>query len=445
LETASDIPPYDARFIFGVTNETRRTILIPSNGNEPAISVLGIRSRSKLTASSDLKGGNYLITTEGYGGASLSTVIEPTVRDLYLFGNQGVANSPYTNEGELALGNNAVCHAIALDADAPTVTNNKIYDFRGDAISVSNSTDEISRMVRMPRITNNKISHCWNGIVAAAPDTQIDGNRVASVRDIGIHAIGGSIQCSNNHVFGAKTAIQFEGGPSRSIGDRFSDAGYGFRIESGASGSHIADGTTEHCYFKNILADAQRIRIHNTRILVANTSDQHEGEMNSGIESIVGLHITGNAFLSLISDCDIEVGAFTFKQADGSDDTGLEGSTGILLDANNVTIDNLKIIGNIDISGEIGIRVLPHRTGGEFFIDARGGGFRTATGDRVVKFDAPGMGQNHCTGQVWYILHDGLDTPVEISANWGSNLQIFTRSSTAGEWIRLTTGVAYPP
>jgi hypothetical protein len=206
-------------------------------------------------------------------------------------------------------------------------------------------------------------------------------------------------------------------------------------ILSGASGSHIADGTTEHCYFRNILVQAERVRIHNTRIVVANTSDEHPGENNSGITSIVGLHSTG--ILSHISDCDIEVGAFTF-----SGDTNLTGSTGVIVAAGNITIDNLKIIGS-DRTDELGIRVAPNLYGGDFLIDARGGGFDD-TDDRVVKFDSPGMGQIHGAGQVWYILYREGDEPVEISSNWGSGLKIFKRSLVQSEWTQLTTGQAYP-
>jgi hypothetical protein len=74
-----------------------------------------------------------------------------------------------------AIGLATVAHAIAIDGDAATVRNCKVYDFRGDAIWVRNTTYEFSRMIRMPRVINNKISHCWNGIVAAAVDTQVEG------------------------------------------------------------------------------------------------------------------------------------------------------------------------------------------------------------------------------------------------------------------------------
>jgi hypothetical protein len=96
-------------------------------------------------------------------------------------------------------------------------------------------------------------------------------------------------------------------------------------------------------------------------------------------------------------------------------------------------------MGDPDISGEIGVRVGADRDGGDFFIYARGGGFRENTGDRVVKFDA-----NDCTGMVWYIIHDALDEPVEIPANWGPSLKIFTRAGNSADWVQLNTGQPYP-
>jgi hypothetical protein len=324
VTTATDTPIYDSLFQFGVTNATNETIgqiAIPSNGSEPPVGVRGLGTRSKLTAHNSLTNAARFITTKGWG--TTSTVIEPTVRDLYLFGNHGVADIPFTNSGELALGDNPVCHAIAIDGDAAEVTGCKVFDFRGDGISVSKSTPGGSPKVRIPRVRDNKISHCWTGIRVLAVDAHVEGNRVANCRDYGLLDLVGAVQSSGNHFFGMQTAIQFEGGASRSVNDRFSDAFYGFKITGSASGSHIADGTTEHCELKNILADAARIGIHNTRILVANTSTQHPGENNLGIISIVGLYITGNAFLTLVSGCDMQVGAYTFGQGTLNPDTGL--------------------------------------------------------------------------------------------------------------------------
>jgi hypothetical protein len=176
---------------------------------------------------------------------------------------------------------------------------------------------------------------------------------------------------------------------------------------------------------------------------VANTSDEHPGEINLDLKSIVGLHLTWRANLSLVSDCDVEVGAFTFGQGTPNPDTNLRGSTGVLVEAHNVVIDNLKIHGNPGISNEIGVRIATDRNGGDFLIDARGGGF-SQSGDCVVQFDTPGTGQEHCEGQVWYILYSDGDTPVRISPGWGPTLKIFTRSNLESDWTPLTTGKAYP-
>jgi hypothetical protein len=143
--------------------------------------VQGLGDRTKLTPLSTLDDDDRFITTNDYGFQS--QVAEPTVRDLYLFGKQPVPDNPFTSDAEKAL--SPFCHAVVLDGDAPTVKNCKIFAFRGDAILVTNSPQEISRMPRIPRVQGNRISHCWTGIRASAPDTQVVGDRVASCRDYG--------------------------------------------------------------------------------------------------------------------------------------------------------------------------------------------------------------------------------------------------------------------
>jgi hypothetical protein len=276
LETANG-PLYNTRWVFGATDEVIGQIAIPSNGNEPAIAVQGLGTRTKLTASSSLTNEARFITTKGYG-FDPSTVIEPTVRDLYLFGNRPVADIPYGDPGELAI-EDPVCHAIVLDGDAPTVAGCKIFAFRGDGISVSNSAAEFSRMIRIPRVERNKISHCWTGIRASASDTQIVGNRVASVRDecLLVASGAGSCQSSDNHFFGAKWAIKIASGAGafKSTNDTFSDAEVGYENAPQSAISQIGNGFTQHCWLRNILCRAET-SISNTVVRVARTSTQHQ-------------------------------------------------------------------------------------------------------------------------------------------------------------------------
>jgi hypothetical protein len=131
----------------------------------------------------------------------------------------------------------------------------------------------------------------------------------------------------------------------------------------------------------------------------------HPGFSFGGTSKITGLVISAEALQTLVTDCDVEVGAYTFPSDVNS--PNLTGSIGVIVASDNVTIDNLKIIGNSDRANEIGVRVAPNRFGGDFFIDARGGGFEN-TGDCVVKFDSPSMGQNFCQGQVWYVAEKGV-------------------------------------
>jgi hypothetical protein len=119
-----------------------------------------------------------------------------------------------------------------LDGDAPTVLNCKIFDFRGDGISVTNSTESASRQPRIPRVQGNRISQVYTGIRAAGPDVQIVGNRVASVRDecLLVASGAGNCQSDGNHFFGARWAIKVatDAGPLKSTNDTFSDAAIGY-------------------------------------------------------------------------------------------------------------------------------------------------------------------------------------------------------------------------
>jgi hypothetical protein len=432
LETGSG-PYFDTRFFFGIANETRGQIAIPSNGTEPAIEVRGVGTRTRLTPDGTLTNEARFITTKGHT-ISQSTVIEPTVRDLYLFGNQSVKDQPWANE----TGSTPVCHAIALDGDAPTVKNCKIFDFKGDAIAISNTTAEFSRMVRIPRVTNNKISHCWNGIVAGAVDAQVDGNRIASVRHHGILATAGSVQCSNNHVFGATTGIEFRFGPSRSVGDRFSDSATGFYVKNDASGSDIIGGTTEHCWEKNIDVRGQRVHIADSRIFVAPTGNINKGLNNDGIQSILGvdLHIDGSR--AVMSNCELKFHDPT-TEFHFAGDTTFAGSTGVFVQQHNVIIRGLRLTGS-PLSSERAVRVQDDRNNIYIEVDSGGNGSNFAqSGDAIVYFD-------NDTSPTWsgivYVTHEAGETPVKIPANWTSALQIWTRENNTGVWTPVTTGTA---
>jgi hypothetical protein len=162
-----------------------------------------------------------------------------------------------------------------LDGDAPTVERCKIFDFRGDGISVTNSTDPASRQPRVPRVQGNRISHCYTGIRAAGPDTQIVGNRVASVRDecLLVNPNSGNCQSDGNHFFGGRWAIKVASGAGafKSTNDTFSDAAIGYENASGTEGSQITGGFSQHCDTRNILCKA-RTSISNTVVRVERTS-----------------------------------------------------------------------------------------------------------------------------------------------------------------------------
>jgi hypothetical protein len=149
-----------------------------------------------------------------------------------------------------------------------------------------------------------------------------------------------------------------------------------------------------------------------------------------------------------MTDNEVWVGAYTFEQSPGVPDTGLTGSTGVFVQQHNATIDNLRLRGNTTIANEIGVRVATHRNGLNLYIDTSGGGGGfNDSGDRILKFDADSMTGTTTANGICYVVYEGgmsPETPVQIPANWGSGLRIFTRVNTASTWTELTTGHAYP-
>jgi hypothetical protein len=202
----------------------------------------------------------------------------------------------------LGLGANPVCHAIAIDGDAPRVTGNQIFDFRGSAILVRNSTTAASAQRRIGLVDGNFISHCWTAIENHTADLHVCNNSVANCRDVGLDDVVGATQSSGNHFFGMQTGIDFRGGQSFSTNDRFSDCGYGFRIRGTASNSAITGGKSEHCWYKNIWAE-KSVHLHNVIVEVANSSDEYPG--------IIGIHLQGGGGSS-ISGGHVVMGDFTF-------------------------------------------------------------------------------------------------------------------------------------
>jgi hypothetical protein len=409
------------------------SITIAANSGNPSEPVIGLGGLSRISKTGSAI--TRFITSASWGATP--GVIQPTVIGMNITdASIDVADHAYGDATELAIAAE-VCDAIDIDGDAPTVVGCKIDNWRGDGITVRNNTTEVSNMVRIPRVAGNEIRHCWTGIRGFAVDCQIVGNRIANCRDYGIYCTSGSEDLSGNHVFGAQIGIFLDGGPVTSTGDRFSDCPTGMRINSNSALTQVVNGRSEHCWQYSLRSLAERCTFDTCQLRVPMTSTEHPGAANTGETRIVGLMLDSAATQNHISDCRIEISAYTF-----SGDTNLVGSVGVLVGANNTTIDNLRIRGDsagTNIAGETGVRVLPSLMGGHFVIDASSGGFNEA-GDEVVKFDDADL----ITGQIWYITYAAGDTPVTIPSGWTSALTIYTRTSAAGTWTQLTTGQAYP-
>jgi hypothetical protein len=430
LANGSNNPPFGSIFHFGASNYTLNQIVIPSNGEEPAEGVIGLGTRTKLTESGSLGSGGRFITTANWGSGGVS---EPTVKYVYLFGDQDVDDHPYTSDSEASAP--AGPHAIDLDGDAAQVIGCKVFDFRGDAIAVRDSRTpgtHSSRMIRIPIVRNNRISHCWNGIRASAVDAQIYGNTVASVRDNGLLVEAGNCQSEGNHFFGATAAIKVASGAGafRSVNDTFSDAAVGFEnaVESGVS--QIGDGFTQHCWQRNILCRAQT-SISNTVVRVARTSD--------GYPEIIGVEFLREGFDNASRSFFIG-GSIYLSDHSFVNDQNPDGSTaGMKISAWWTTVDT-AIVGRIDYSNERGIWVPSAIKGGNFYIHATG---FTQSGDVIVDIDSADI-----KGTTWVIACDEFDNAVDIPAGWDDSNSILVIKHTTDPMkhtVRtyLKPGIAY--
>jgi hypothetical protein len=385
--------------------------------------------RSKLTASSAIRNGARFITTDTWDDTPPTNAIEPSVKELYLYGNQHIPNYPFGDAGELAYTPD-VCHAVAIDGDGAEVTGCKIFDFRGDAIVVRNSTADLSPRVRIPRVRNNRISHCFTGIRASAVDTQISGNRVASVRDECLVVEKGNCQSDGNHFFGGQWAIKVEtdAGAFKSTNDTFSDATIGLENALQSEVTQIGDGFTQHCWLRNILCRAQT-SISNTVVRVARTSDQHPEVI--GVEFRTDM--TSDAKRSSFVGGSIYMSDHSFPG-----DTGPDGSTAGMKIASWWTNVNTTIIGNANYSNEKGIWVPSQIKGGTYYI--RASGFNQS-GDVIVDIDTETI-----KGTTWIIECDEFDNAVDIPAQWddsNSILVIRHIPDEASQRTFLTPGQAY--
>jgi hypothetical protein len=405
---------------------------------------------------------------------------------------------PYGDGPELAL-IDPVCHGIDIDGDACSVSECKIFDFRGNAITVRNNTTETTTLVRMPRVHDNTISQCWSGIVAAAVDTQISGNRVANVRDIGIRCLGGSEQLTGNHSFGAQVAISAEGGPVQSVNDRFADAPVGFQLLDGASNSIIEGGISFHCWKQSILSKAQRVQISSCFIDVANTDDAHRGDAlatyttgmldSSGAtvtldggtwpswaaggtivvdgqaytittrlsdtqvtvtpeppawtdkthsttrSRIVGIWLHFNGNQNVVNDCYVRLGEYTFC---GSQNT--RGSVGVFVEHHNARVEGLRVQGSTQ-AGEVGCLVATDRDPVYIEVDSTGGpeGNPVGTNDGFRDLgDAVLEFADNTSEGLCYVTYGSNEIPVRIPEGWGTggSLRIFTREQGGND----TTG-----
>lgn len=340
----TSVLPYD-KYLLTRGSRTSGQIILPAirpGGIGKAAILRGLgHDLTKLIASGTVE--DHFIVTEDYGGST--TLLGAGVQDVYLDGDQPIPDHPYGDAGELLEA--TVAHAITLEGREQTVSGCYITDFRGYGVNIlEGATATGSNRISVPRVASNKIVHCHSGIVSTAVDCQVDGNRVASVRDYGFLDLAGNAQLSGNHFYGAQVAISFgyvypfTVGPATSVNDTFSDAGIG--LQTWNDGSAIRDGFTQHCWSKNIYMVGQTL-VEGTVVRVARSTTNHP--------NIIGVHM--HAPYCTFRGGRIHLNDYEFP----APESGHAGSTGIVLDNSYAVIDT-RISATPSQEHQYGIKIL---------------------------------------------------------------------------------------
>lgn len=142
-------------------------------------------------------------------------VCAPRIEDLLLNGNGNVSFLPHALNSP-DIGRPDECGGIRLMAAAPRLSNLRIMNVAGTGIYARTGSNlfngPTSPLTQYdgyePYLINNRISHCFKGMVLDQGEDMVSGNIIYAVRDVGIlkRAAGGHV--IGNHVYGAPIGIQ---------------------------------------------------------------------------------------------------------------------------------------------------------------------------------------------------------------------------------------------
>lgn len=273
------------------------------------------------------------------------------VTRIKLDGNQPIPQFPYGNAGEIAL-TEEQGSGIWMTGGSCAVRDCTVWNFRGSGIRSNNwdTGHAGSGKIPMSQIFGNDVSMCWTGICVDYPDTMISDNMVCDNRTFGTVDMIGSSQYSNNHFYGAQTAMQWGVvfnigiGSSKSINDTVADAPVGFLNLSSARGSTWAM-YSQHCWFANFWLIAQTA-VYDPVVRVSRSSTIKP--------NIIGIKCEGSG--QSIRGGYIELNDFEFSGETHSDTTPYPGAnhigcTGISLEHSDHTISDMDIFCN-NVSGQ---------------------------------------------------------------------------------------------
>jgi hypothetical protein len=270
LETGSDGPPYDTRYAFGVTNETRRTIEIGNSG------IRGVRGQgieaTKLTA--DARVTARFITTANYPNTAVDSA---TVARLTFDGNQ-ISTDAFPNVGHPMSGEwlqAEVANGVELLAYHARITDCRIRGFRGDGARIKRPAPDLAQFGVFQQIDNCEIVQNYIGVHVTSADQRVFQNMIANSRDAGLRIDNdcGNVQTANNHVFGAYRAYENLGGDGgKHVNDYYADAYRGIHINFNSNENHFTNCMVQRCTEEAVYIAGSRNSFTNCRFECAQSS-----------------------------------------------------------------------------------------------------------------------------------------------------------------------------
>lgn len=386
----------------------------------------GFGSIVRATAATATAGS--LVTSAGYGSTGSAEAI---IRGLAFDGAENLPEFPYGDAGELAIGS-PVAHGLKLDGRRVRVQDCRIKNFRGDGIWLVVGAPSGEGNIFFPIVEGCDITQTWTGIRNSYVDSQFYGNVVANVRDACFWDTQGNCQTANNHFYGATYAYRLgtsyseDMGPTKSVGDTFADARYGYYNYESVNAS-VHGAKVEHCWDYGMVFEAPQSAVYDTHVYVPRRTDQHPNTMGIKINCPRFRFIGGL----------VAVNHYPFPPPN----TGHAGGLGIKLENHEAIIDTL-ITAVPEQAAQTGLLITNDVVNVDYCsIKVKLNGFKGASDMYGVDIEALGSYnvieiEGHTDQGTW---QSPSDKRLRIPAGWNSTNSIKINGQA------LTAGQLYPP